>query len=114
MLGVSKRYLAQTPIKVVCRFKRIVSAFQHIKKFEDRSSAARVIFILVRHLRDFRSDPALRSTFDEFEPPFRPRVAYKGQRRKPENDDQKWLLEPKVDLNTGHHVKSQASALKSV
>ena len=24
VLGVSKRYLAQTPIKVVCRFKRIV------------------------------------------------------------------------------------------
>ena len=45
--------------KVVLRF----SAFQNIQNFQDRSSAARDIFILVRRLRDFRSDPVLRSTF---------------------------------------------------
>ena len=52
---MAEGYLAQTPINVVLGFKRIVRAFQNIQNFEDRSSTARDIFILVRRLRDFRS-----------------------------------------------------------
>ena len=42
----SKR--SQTPYKVVLRFKRRFSAFQNTKKFEDPSSTARAVLILVR------------------------------------------------------------------
>ena len=66
------------PIKVVLMFKRIVSAFQNIQKFEDRSSTARDIFILVQRLRDFRSGPVLRSTFASKSSPDRPFKAKEG------------------------------------
>ena len=45
------------PIKVVPRFKRVLSAFHFFQNFEDRSSTARVTLILVRRPEILRGAP---------------------------------------------------------
>ena len=79
--------------------KRRFVAFQNFQNLEDRSSTAREIFILVR------SPEILLAPEFFFGPKYFCSLALNG----PSGLD----FEPKVDLSTGHQVKSQDSALKS-
>ena len=76
-----RTYLAQNLTKVVPRFKRNISAFQNFQNFENRSSTARVIFILVRSPEIFCFNPCrvdFRLTFGSKSSPDRPFKAKEG------------------------------------
>ena len=85
-------YLAQTPIKVVLKFKGMVAAFQNTKKFVDRSSTGRGIFILA----DWENIL------------FGPKYFCSLALNRPSGLD----FEPKVDLNTGSGRKSRRRRTK--